>query len=143
MKSRKRLLIVLAVLICLTALGFYGNPFPAKAMPAYVHCSVDHDPHTELTDEAANAVTAAFQNLRLSWFPEPKTMNLYFPQPEKQYIHLILGEAAFVHLSIRETDTVYAYAQPWGGRTYKVLNPEALAPLVPLLNQHAASPTTL
>lgn len=134
-KNRKRLLVMLAALICLTALALYGNPFPARTEPAYVHCSVDHSPHTELTGEIAGTVTESFQNLRLSWLPEPKKMNLYFPQPEKQYIHLVLGGSAFVHLSVREDDSVYAYTSPWGGRTYKVLNSEQLAPLVPLLNQ--------
>lgn len=135
-KNRKRLLVMLAALICLTALALYGNPFPARTEPAYVHCSVDHSPHTELTGEIAGTVTESFQNLRLSWLPEPKKSNLYLPQAEKQYANLVLGQAAFLHLFVLEDDSVYAYMQPWTrGRTYKVMNPEELAPLVLLLNQ--------
>ena len=139
MLKKRKLLAAVLILACLTALGVYGNPFPAKAAPAYVQCSVNHGPHTDLTGEAAEAVTAHFQNLRLSWFSEAKTLNLYFPQPEKQYFNLVLGEAAFVHLSVREDDTVYAYVKPWDGRTYKVLNPGKLAPLIPLLNNSSGN----
>ena len=135
-KKRKRLFVTLAALICLTVLGLYGNPFPAKADSTYVHCSVDHGPHTELTGEMADIVTESFQTLRLSWFPEPKKSNLYLPKAEKQYANLVLGQAAFLHLFVLEDDNVYAYMQPWTrGRTYKVMNPEELAPLVLLLNQ--------
>ena len=136
MKNRKRGWIALAVLLCLTALGLCGNPFPAKAEPTYVHCSVDHGPHSVLAGEAAEAVTEAFSSLRLSWFPEPKTVNLYLPQAEKQYMNLVLGNAAFLHIFVLEDDTLFAYAKPWSdSRTYRVMNPEALAPLVPLPNK--------